>query len=87
MLLQYNRPNFDTLQIEVEEQRALIARLTTALTLSEAELSRAKQVKPARKNATSSWRDSQTAEGTAGTATRATTRTERQSPIQQEGQL
>jgi len=54
MLLQYNRPNFDTLQIEVEEQRAIIAKLTTALTLSEAELSRAKQVKPARKNATSS---------------------------------
>lgn len=54
MILQFNRRNFDQLQAEVEEQRMLIARLTTALTLSEAELSRAKQVKPARKNATSS---------------------------------
>jgi len=54
MKLQFNRPNFDQLNTEVEEQRLLIARLTTALTLSEAELSRAKQVKPVRKNATSS---------------------------------
>ena len=54
MILQFNRRNFDQLQAGVEEQRMLIARLTTALTLAEAELSRATQVKPARKNATSS---------------------------------